>query len=143
MTPDKFRALTDLHSADLSRWPRELVRPALDFMAQDAGAKAYFDDALALDALLRAYVPAPLADPAALEDRIVAAARAPAKSAFRVPLLALFAPGGGLVAALVLGFFIGLHPGASGAEALLSQAVWAPEQAVAGDDIVLNDEGMF
>lgn len=53
MKPDEFRRNTDLYSADLSRWPVTLVRPALDLVENDREAAEYFEKALALDAALR------------------------------------------------------------------------------------------
>lgn len=152
MTLDEFKDKTDLYSADLSRWPQDMIKPAVAFMKDNAEAAAYFDAALKLDAELRAYEPHP-ADTAVLEARILqaiagempaatpaAAVIAAAKPA-RFSRAWLFAPTGGLFAAAIVGFFMGFNPPAvtQGAAAPLDPAYMVEEQqlASASDD----DEG--
>lgn len=82
----EFKRNVDLYSADLSRWPVTLVRPALELVENDREAAACFEEALALDAALRAadagfiYGAEVAAGPdiGALEARIMAAIDAPA-----------------------------------------------------------------
>ena len=37
-----FRTQVETYSADLSRWPQDLIRPAVDFMRQNRDAEAFF-----------------------------------------------------------------------------------------------------
>lgn len=91
----EFKRNVDLYSADLSRWPVTLVRPALELVENDREAAACFEEALALDAALRAAdaglnvcsagdiygagsAPGAGPDIGALEARIMAAIDAPA-----------------------------------------------------------------
>jgi hypothetical protein len=122
-TLDDFKENVDLYSADLSRWPQDLVKPALQMVKENRAAKEYFDEALALDDKLRRYTPK---EPAlsALESRILdeirKSPRAPApakKDEVSLRSAWIFAPGGGLLAAAVLGFIIGLLPPQQGPEA--------------------------
>jgi hypothetical protein len=135
-TLQEFRDRVDLYSADLSHWPEADIRPALDFMARDAAAKEYFEAARALDDRLRAYEPpAPRLD--ALEARIMTEiARAPRPAMPPAQAFAgrawLFAPGGGLVAAAVIGFLIGFSP-AQQADTLLDPVYYAQDQIISGD----------
>jgi hypothetical protein len=139
MNIDNFRHNTDLYSADLSRWPRDLVKPALELMRLDAEAKAYFNGALALDDHLRALDP-PQRDASGLEEKIIARlprGKAPAK-AFSFRAAALLAPGGGLVAAALLAFFIAVSPPPH-ATAPAATALHAPDPSA--DDETLVDLG--
>ncbi len=58
MTLDDFKWHVDLYGADLSRWPVDKMKAAQDFMAQTPTAKTYFEEALALEDLLRQAIPA-------------------------------------------------------------------------------------
>jgi hypothetical protein len=140
-----FRTYADTHSADLSRWPQSLVKPALALIEADAEAKAYFDRALALDAELRLYAPGK-PDLAALEARIMAELRKDGvKEKPRAGVLGrafLFLPAPGLLAAAVIGFFLGLQPAHTAAQAE-SAFFYATDQVIAGDDIELSQEGLF
>lgn len=146
----KFRENVDLYSADLSRWPQEEVKPALALIEQEAEARAYFDAALALDATLRAYAPKPAALEA-LEARIMkeiagAPRERPAAPVTRVSAALpfgrawLYAPGGGLVAAAVIGFLIGFTP-AQQAETLLDPVYYSQDQIV--DDVDTLEGGIL
>lgn len=144
---EEFRDDVDLYSADLSRWPQEKVKPALELMRDNPVAKAYFDDALALDEKLRAYA-AKTVNEDALASRIMAAvqkAPAPAAAGFRFSPAYIFAPGGGLLAAAIIGFVIGFYPQAQAqADFLLDPAYYAQEQADnAGMDAPVSEEDIF
>lgn len=146
MKPEEFKKHVDLYSADLSRWPVELVRPALALMEDSAEAARYFDAALKLDDALRADVretaPSPALE-AAIMKKIAALPQkksAAHKTAWRPALL--FAPGGSLLAVAILGFFIGLQPAAQ-TDTLLDPAFYAPEQIIAGDNLDIYEEELF
>jgi hypothetical protein len=142
---EEFRDDVDLYSADLSRWPEAKVKPALELMRDNPVAKAYFDDALALDGKLRAYTAKPVNEDA-LASRIMAAvqkAPAPAAQAFKFRPAMLFAPGGGLLAAAIIGFVIGFYPQAQ-SDFLLDPAYYAQEQVDnAGMDASVSEEDIF
>ena len=131
MTQKEFERCIDLYAADLSRWPVDRIKPALALMEQSTAAKAAFDAALALDDMLRR-ADRPLRPAAALEDRIFAALHAPALPAPGLALRPAFvaAPSGILLAALVLGFFLGLNPAPADAEDLLGDMLRAQEQVI-------------
>jgi hypothetical protein len=137
MTLDDFMKRLELHSADLSRWPPDLVRPALALIRSSAEAHAAFDGALKLDAALRSYNPPP-ARLEALEERIMRAVAntrhvsPPVRNTWRTAWL--FAPGGGLVAAAVIGFFLGLQPAPSTDSGLFDAVAFAPDQIINDDD---------
>lgn len=148
MKKEMFREYLDVYSADLSRWPQDSVKPALALVGADAEAKAMFDKALALDDLMR--VPAAPANYAALEDKIMAriAATAQEKTAPVVmPVAAsalrpawLFAPGGGLLAAVILGFFFGADMQVAQADYLLDPVYYSQEQIIGDDaDIMMGE----
>lgn len=115
MTLDELKEHVDLYSADLSRWPQDKVKAALQFTSENKEAKKYFDAALALDDRLRHFTPKQ-PDLNALESRIMAEIAktpraAPAKAAeISVTPAWIFAPGGALLAAAILGFIIGIMP---------------------------------
>jgi hypothetical protein len=140
MTLDDFREHVDLYSADLSRWPQDKVKPALALVKADAAAKKYFDEALALDDRLRGY--APKAPPlGALEERILkdirrTPQRKPATRPAEVHVTPtwLFAPGGGLLAAAILGFIIGLTPPQAPGDTLLDPVYYAQDQIIGDAD---------
>lgn len=156
---DKFKENVDIYSADLSRWPLSDVKPAIAFMEANPVARAYFDEALKLDDVLRFYQPVPeeAAALAALEARIMAAIDRPSVSVTRRAMShaqklpakvlswrpeMLFLPGGGLIAAAVMGFLIGFTPAPSDAITLSqAPAYLTADQATAVDDI--DDESMF
>ena len=147
-TLKEFQDNVDLHSADLSRWPESLVKPALQFMKENAGAKEYFDAALAIEDELRRYVPTepPLE---ALEKRIMADVAktpraAPAKPAEpRVSKAWIFAPGGGLLAAAVLGFLLGLAPAPQGSGDTLVDPVFYSQDQIIGADSDADTGGFY
>lgn len=115
---EEFKGGVDLYSADLSLWPTEKIKPALAFMQENSAAKAYFDDMAAAETLLRAYAADVSVSPG-LEDKIMhRLTQSPAKV---VPLPAarnlinwrpqhFLAPGGGILAVLLLGVFVGFGP---------------------------------
>lgn len=135
----EFRDRVDLYSADLSRWPQEMVKPAIAFMKDNSVAADYFDKALVLDARLRAYEPEE-GGAAALEARImqgIAAEKQDERQPVEAPPVAaaaawratwLFAPGGGLMAVAILGFFFGFSQPRQQAYTPLDPAYVAEEQ---------------
>ncbi len=147
-TLDDFKEHVDLYSADLSRWPQDLVKPALQMIKDDRGAKEYFDAALALDDKLRRYAPK---EPAleALESRILSEIRKTPQQqkpqAVKGPAALrkawLFAPGGGLLAAAILGFIIGLLPPQQGADVSPDQSV--VQEQIIGGDVDTDTGGLF
>jgi hypothetical protein len=148
MTIDEFREHVDIYSADLSRWPQDKVKTALQMVKDNALAKEYFDAALALDSALRVYVPKAPALPA-LEERILKGIAAPqATSApgggeeVHIPSKWIFAPGGGLLAAAILGFIIGLSPPSqTGGDTLVDPVYYAQDQIIGGDTDDEDDMG--
>ncbi|MEZ0226681.1 MAG: hypothetical protein ACAH83_19145 [Alphaproteobacteria bacterium] len=148
MTLDEFREHVDIYSADLSRWPQDKLKTALQMVKENTAAKEYFDAALALDDKLRAYAPtAP--SMAALEDRIlkgIAASRQPVlkpvQEDVHIRSAWIFAPGGGLLAAAILGFIIGLSPpSAGGGDTLVDPVYYAQDQIIGGDTDDDDDMG--
>lgn len=146
MTLDEFREHVDIYSADLSRWPQDKVKPALQLVKDHALAKEYFDAALALDNKLRVYVPKTPELPA-LEDRILKGISAPKPAPVarveevHIRSAWIFAPGGGLLAAAILGFMIGLSPPAqTGGDTLVDPVYYAQYQIIGGD--ADNDDDM-
>lgn len=147
-TLDEFIESVDLYSADLSRWPESDMKSAISFMKQDRAAKAYFDAALALDEQLRGYQPRQ-ADLHALESRILKEIAATARPRAVAPAASLsirkawiFAPGGGLLAAAILGFIIGLLPPRHSADTLVDPVYYTQDQILGGDADV-DTGGMY
>lgn len=146
MSIEEFRHNVDLYSADLSRWPQDLVRPALARMESCVDSKTYFEAALALDALLReGAAPEARPDLAALEGRIMMAVKNPAVA---MPPPALFAFTArraflGLFVAAVLGFMAGFGHKAQASDTLLDAAFYTQDQIIAGDDALYNAEEMY
>lgn len=146
---EEFKDEVDLYSADLSRWPQDKVKPALELMKANPVAKAYFDDALALDEKLRGYAVKEAAIDA-LAARIMAEVQktpvqaAPPKAAFSPAYI--FAPGGGLLAAAIIGFVIGFYPQAQ-TDFLLDPVYYSQEQASitdsSGMDAAISEEDIF
>jgi hypothetical protein len=139
MTLDEFREHVDIYSADLSRWPQDKLKTALQMVKENTAAKEYFDAALALDDRLRAYTPKAPALPA-LEDRIlkgIALSRQPApvrSQEVHIKSAWIFAPGGGLLAAAILGFIIGLSPPSqTSGDTLVDPVYYAQDQIIGGD----------
>ncbi|MEZ0260888.1 MAG: hypothetical protein ACAH80_07750 [Alphaproteobacteria bacterium] len=144
---EEFKDEVDLYSADLSRWPQDKVKPALDLMKANPVAKAYFDDALKLDEKLRDYGAKPV-NVDALATRIMAEMqKAPAQTAqpFKFNPAYLFAPGGGLLAAALIGFVIGFYPQAQ-TDFLLDPVYYSQEQGTTTDsgmDAAISEEDIF
>jgi len=156
MTLEEFKNNIDLYSADLSHWPEADIRAAVKLMEKNAEAKALLAKDVNLDDMLRRYAPAtpqlsalearimqqiaatpqsrtPVKDAALKDDSFkaaVAAASATPKSSWR-PLW-LFAPGGGLLAAALLGFLVGFQP-AQHKGSLLDPAYYNAAQIVNAD----------
>ena len=152
-TLDEFKDNVDLYSADLSRWPDELVKPALAMMQQDNAAQEYFEAMLALDGTLRGYGPKD-GDLGALEERIMAeiaktpkapavvAAQASSESGYKGFNRAwLFAPGGGLLAAAVIGFILGIMPAEEKADTLLDPVYYTQDQIIGAEAPADSDMG--
>lgn len=146
---EEFKDEVDLYSADLSRWPQDKVKPALDLMKDNPVAKAYFDEALKLDEKLCDYGAKPV-NVDALAARIMAEVqKAPLQAAqplkFRPAYI--FAPGGGLLAAALIGFVIGFYPQAQ-TDFLLDPVYYSQEQATtttdsSGMDAAISEEDIF
>ncbi|HYD16894.1 MAG TPA: hypothetical protein VEF76_00275 [Patescibacteria group bacterium] len=123
MTFEEFTGYVDLYSADLSRWPQHLVKPAVTFMKGNAKASALFERQLLADAQLRNYVPQDQ-QLSALEARIMSGLtdQAETREILQAAVITaqatrtswrpawMFAPTGGLLAALVVGYFVGFSP---------------------------------
>lgn len=140
MTLDEFREHVDIYSADLSRWPQDKVKPALQMVRDNALAKEYFDAALMLDSKLRAYTPQAPALPA-LEDRILKGIAKPLSAPVarveevHIRSAWIFAPGGGLLVAALIGFIIGLSPPSqTNGDTLVDPVYYAQDQIIGGDD---------
>ena len=114
-----FKDTVDLYSADLSRGPADLVKPALALMETSAEAKEYFDEALKLDAALRT-LGAREKSYDALEAKIMQQVSsmtqvktAPSVSGifgFPIKPAQIFAPGGGILAVVLIALFINFQP---------------------------------
>lgn len=122
MTLDEFRNSVDIYSADLSRWPQALVKPAVAFMKDNPEAGALFEKQLMADAQLRAHTPH-IGDLSALEARIMQgiAEQAPASAPVQAAVAAaatksfwkpswVFAPSGGLMVVALIGYLAGFNP---------------------------------
>lgn len=140
MNIEEFKDKVDLYSADLSRWPVEMVKDAHAFMQENTVAAAYFERALALDEKLHSYAPEEPRLPE-LEARIMAAIAeekrddvpaaatiAATQATFKWRAAWLFAPAGGLLAAALLGFFMGFSPQQQASFMPLDPAYAAEEQ---------------
>ena len=146
----------DLYSADLSRWPQEVIKPALALMQENTDAKSYFDQALALDDHLRMGLPC-LPDVSALHASIMKEIQGLAQQSEQAPLFvaekiddisvqhlppqALVAPGGGLMALAVIGFLLGFNPAAQ-ADYLVDPAYYAQEEIISADQDVYGGEAL-
>lgn len=146
MKLEEFKAGVDIYSADLARWPQELVKAALQLMAESPEAKRYFEqDLRLLEITQETVVSSP--DLSALEDKIMMAVLAAAAETvsgenavvpWRVSWLAL--PGSGLLVAAFLGFMVGLQSVQS--DLLLDPVFYAEEQIIqSGSDFY--DGGVF
>lgn len=146
MTLDEFRNNVDLYSADLSRWPQALVKPAVACMKDNAEAAALFEKQLLADAQLREFTPR-TGDMSALEARIMqglaeqspasmpvtpAVAAAAAKSAWKPSWI--FAPSGGLMVIALIGFLAGFNPQPT-SYVPLDPSYVAEEQVLASADV--------
>jgi hypothetical protein len=132
-----FQKYIDLHGADLSRWPRHEIRPAIDLIQRDPAAGKIFSGAEKLDQMLRHYPPVAV-NMNALASKIIRRAKQGAagggnndrraKPAVLNPAY-FYVPGGGLLVAAILGFMIGFH--AMPKESLLlDQVFYMQDQAI-------------
>lgn len=152
MTREEMNELLDIYGADLSRWPQDKMKDALTLTQHDGAARADFDAALALEQTLRGYAPAQVRLDV-LEARILAAvADIPSAAAsagkqaseggfFRWRPAYIFAPSGGLLAAAVFGFIVGMQPAVK-QEHLMNPVYYQTEQILA-DDSALYDGRIF
>ena len=143
MTLEDFEKNIDLYSADLSRWPESQIRAAVELRKAKPEAKQLLEKHVSFDDVLRAYVPKE-PNVSALEVRIMAevartkqGVRAadvsgPAKSGFNWRPLWLFAPGGGLAVAALLGFLVGFQP-QQHKDTLLDPAYYTESQLIHSD----------
>lgn len=146
MTLDEFRNNVDLYSADLSRWPQALVKPAVAFMKGNPDAEALFERQLLADASLREFTPV-IGDMSALEARIMKglAEQSPAAAPVTPAIAAtatksawkpawIFAPSGGLMVIALIGFLAGFNPQPT-SYVPLDPSYVAEEQVLASADI--------
>ncbi len=146
MTEKEFRELVDTYSADLSRWPVPMMKGALALIEQSPAARAYFEDALRLDDILRQYAPLP-PDIGTLEEKVLSAISVPPPVEKPAPAVQwrpawFFAPGGGLVAMAFLGFIIGSSP-QQAPSPLLDPALYLQDQVISGDDLEVYTGSLF
>lgn len=154
MTFEDFKANIELYSGDLSRWPQGLIRDAARLAETDPAAKALLDAHVSFDMVMRRYtVAAPRLQ--ALEDRIMQQV-AKTSQGPEVPLAGpkqpwrpawLFAPGGGLLAAALLGFLVGFYPQQQ-KDTLLDPSYYSESQVLASNDAATDatdtdDGGVF
>ena len=110
---DRLRSLIDAYGAEPARWPADERAAALLLLANSAEARAYAQDAEALDATLDCAPlrPTVTVDPAALAARIIRAPnRRPAAPAgwSRRPVFGFGWPNvAALAAAAIVGFVVG------------------------------------
>ena len=134
MRISEFQKYIALYGADLSRWPRHEIRPALDLIQHDPEAGKIFSGAEKLDQMFRHYAPIPV-NVNGLADRIVRQAKhgiVRAKQPVLNPAY-LFVPGGGLLVAAILGFMIGFHATAEAKETLMLDSVLYTQDHVMND----------
>lgn len=148
MKIDVFKHYTDSYSADLSRWPEELVKPALAFIETSPAAKAYFDEALKIDTALRT-LEGRDGNYQKLEAGIMQKIASTPQERKPVPQQErsfrpawVLAPGSGLLAAVVIGFFVGFQPQLQ-ADYILDPVFYAEEQIIGGDDADIFNEEVF
>lgn len=108
MTPEAFKKHMSLYGADLSRWPRDEVKPALRLIERDADIARFFAQMESLDSYLRAQTPLVVVTPALAARIAKEARRIPQDGAVVMPqsLRRMYMQGAGLFAAAVLGFVI-------------------------------------
>jgi len=124
----EFKARLALYGADLSRWPGQEIRPAVDLIQNSPEAEKIFLAAETLDQLLRQYQPAKTNMNRLAEIILKRSQAVPAvpEAPFARPAY-FYIPGGGLLMAAVLGFMIGFHPAAK-EDLLIDPASYAQEQ---------------
>lgn len=117
MTNEQLQTLLDSHGADAARWPQAQRAAAEHLIAQDAQARAQFNEAQRLDALLAAAYGADAEDTAAATRVLARLTALPRQKRpfWHWPLVLLdwqFAPAWPRVAALaccaVIGFMVGI-----------------------------------
>lgn len=151
MTRNEFTELLDIYGADLSRWPQDKLKSALDLTEKDSAARDAFDRTLALEDMLRGD-DAPDANLPALENRIMAAINdLPAQETAAVAVRGGFfgwrttyvvAPPMGLLAIAVFGFMLGMQP-SSQRESLVHPVYYQADQILADDDASFYQGGIF
>lgn len=144
MTLDELKKCTDLYSADLSKWPVDLARKAYALTERNESARQYFEKEMLFDASLRQYQPV-IGRLDALESRILGGLHAPQvktrQSLFSRPVF-LFAPfGGGLAAAMLVGFIIGMTPPMP--HQFDADSMFYSQQQILNEDISMMTEETF
>lgn len=135
-----FRSHLDLYSADLSRWPESEMRQALALMQENVKARDLLAREEALDRILQAW-DVDTAAGAALEDRIMQQVAAVSATMVTLKPRHLFAPLGGLAAAVIIGFFIGMNP--SQQTDSLIYTIYAEQEAIIAGDTDILDGDVF
>lgn len=145
MTLEEFKKNLDLYSADLSLWPQDMLKPALRLMEKNDIARAAFEAELKIDHALRLYDPLSSMHKK-LEDTIMARIKDMPQQARR-PYALKWRPAwvwpscGGLLAAAIVGFFVGFSP-APQQDSLLDPVFYAEAQIIA-DNSDLYDWSVF
>jgi len=145
---ETFRHNIELYSGDLSRWPQALIRDAAQLAEKDPRAKALLEAHVSFDAVMRQYAPSPSTPRLqALESRILQQIAVLPQGAETViaPISRgtwrpawLMAPGGGLIAAALIGFLIGFHPQPQ-KDILLDPGYYNDAQVVASNDAATDN----
>ena len=137
-----FQKHIALYGADLSRWPVQDIKPAVDLIQHSTEAGKIFAEAEKFDQLLRHYQPSSV-NLSRLADSIVKTTKSPpskAKRSFLPNPAYFFVPGGGMLVAAILGFMIGFHPAVK-EEFLLDPAFYTQEQIVSDSGADVDNEG--
>ena len=137
-----FQKHIDLYGADLSRWPVQDIKPAVDLIQHSPEAGKIFAEAEKFDQLLRHYQPVNV-NLSRLADRIVKKTKSlplKVKRSFLPNPAYFFVPGGGMLVAAILGFMIGFHPAAK-QELLLDLAFYTQDQIVSDSGTDVDNEG--
>lgn len=145
MTRDEFKKCLDLYSSDLSRWPQDRMKQALQLLEKDGYIKAYFEAELKVDEVLRGYAPS-LKNQGHLQAKIItriASAKQARGRQIHWPwrTTVLMPQAVGLMAAVLFGFFAGIQSSAE-REFLLDPAFYQEQQIIA-DNSGLYEEVTF
>ena len=145
MTLDDLKKNIDLYSADLSRWPAERIRPAHALIESDARARAYYEREVRMDDALRLYQPV-AGNMDLLQAKIMKSLHAPAAETkarpFSHPAFLAAPLGGGLIAAMVVGFMIGVTP-PSPVETSLDDIFYSQQQILSDDATLMTEEAFL